>query len=75
MPKGKMRTTEEIARMQKDIRRKHRPLLRKMEILSIREKTLDWVMGSDDPFVEPEVEPINDGALDMSAEEAGEVAE
>lgn len=72
MAKGKLRSPEEIARMQKDIRRQYRPLMRQTEILSIREKTLDWVMGGDDSFLEVEQEP-NNGALDV--EETAEVTE
>lgn len=50
MAKGKVRSPEEIKEMQRDIRRQHRPLLRQIEMLDIREKTLAWVMGEDDPF-------------------------
>lgn len=69
MPRGKLRSPEEIARMQKDIRRQYRPLVRQTEILAIREKMLDWVMGGDDQFIVPE-ESVE---LESADEAAGEV--
>jgi hypothetical protein len=74
MARGKIRSPEEIQRMQRDIRRQYRPLLRKMEVLEIREKTLDWVMGGDDQFGEQENTEF-DGALDSLAETEGEPSE
>lgn len=50
MAKGKLRSPEEINGMIRDIRKSHRPLLREIEKLEIRERTLDWVMGGEDAF-------------------------
>jgi hypothetical protein len=75
MPRGKLRSPEEIGRMVKDIKRMHRPLLRQIEILQIRERTLDWVMGGDDAFIEPEPDNAGDGALDISDDAAEGVSE
>lgn len=71
MPKGKLRSPEEINRMLKDIRRSHRPLLRQMEVLEIREKTLAWVMGEDDSFVVVE-EPTTEESEELAADSASE---
>lgn len=55
MPRGKLRSPEEIAARIKDIRRKHRPLIQEMERLDIQARTLDWAMGGDDSFVQTSV--------------------
>lgn len=67
MPKGKLRSPEEINARIKELKRKHRPLLAELERLDIQARALDWAMGGDDTFVQPEAAE--------SAEEVAEVSE
>jgi hypothetical protein len=72
MPRGKMRSEAELRDMVRNLRRKHRPLQRRLDDLRLMERTLDWANGGDDPLAELE-EPQNNPALDLS--DAEEVIE
>lgn len=50
MPRGKLRSPEEINGRIRELKKKHRPLLQELERLDIQARALDWALGGEDTF-------------------------
>lgn len=74
MPRGKLRSQDELANFAKSINRRRRPLLKEVEKLNIAAGVLEYVLGGDDPFAEP-VKAQEDTQPETESEEVEAEAE